>query len=76
MSQLFVGESDEEETVSETEDNVEEESDYEASSSDDNETPEQMLLLSLKHKQTLSKTCQVTMVTLLNNGVALVRLMS
>ena len=64
LSQLFDGESDEEETVSEIEDNVEEDSDYEASSSDDNETPVQMLLLSLKHKQTLSKTCKVIMVPL------------
>lgn len=40
LSQLFASESDIEENVSETEDNVEEDPDYEASSSDENETHE------------------------------------
>ncbi|KAL1276900.1 hypothetical protein QQF64_023573 [Cirrhinus molitorella] len=39
LTQVFDSESDIEENVSETEDNLEEDPDYEASSSDENETP-------------------------------------
>lgn len=53
LSQLFDRESVIEENACETEDNVEEDPDYEASSSDENETLSvDPLLLSLNHQQT------------------------
>ncbi|KAJ4945662.1 hypothetical protein JOQ06_023343 [Pogonophryne albipinna] len=62
LPQLFDGESDIEENVFETEDNVEEDPDYKASFSDENETPVYAPVVSQPQADTLLSKYKVIMV--------------